>query len=97
MLAQANEEEARKQWAERVEALQMEMDLREIEAAAARFRELRGRYPSSLGELAASGILARVPKEPHGGAYLLRPDGTAASTKAERLRVYGGFARLEVH
>jgi hypothetical protein len=97
MLAQANEEETRKAWQERVESLTMERDLRAIEAAAQRFRGDRGTYPSSLRELIAARYLAREPQEPHGGRYILRPDGTARSTAAERLHVYGESAHVEVH
>jgi hypothetical protein len=97
MLAQANEEETRRDWQARVEALEMERDLRAIEAASARFKAERGRAPSSVGELLAAGLLPREPVEPHGGRYLINPDGTARSTAAQRLRVFGGAGRLEVH
>jgi hypothetical protein len=97
MLGQANEEQTRREWQDRVDALHMERDLREIEAAAARYRADRGALPHSLRALAAAGYLGSVPREPHGGSYVIDPDGSARSTVAERLRIYGGPAALEVH
>ena len=97
MLAQANEEQTRKAWQERVDALHMERDLRAIEAAAARYREERGAIPPSIRALVEARYLPGFPSEPHGGRYLLAPDGTARSTAAERLQIYGGTAHLEVH
>ncbi|HUJ28298.1 MAG TPA: hypothetical protein VLW85_19885 [Myxococcales bacterium] len=96
MMAQANEEDTRKQWMARVEDLLMERDLRRIEEAAARYREQRGGPPQSVAALVSAGLLPAAPQEPHGGRYLIGPDGTARSTASERLRVFGGSARVEV-
>ena len=96
MLAQANEDETRRAWGERVAALYMERDLRAIEAAVARYRARSGAVPPSVHALVRSGDLGREPIEPHGGRYLIDPDGTVRSTGAERLRVFGGAARLRV-
>jgi hypothetical protein len=97
MLAQANEDRARREWEERVEALHMERDLQAIDAAVQRYRSEHGAPPRSLQMLVAAGYLRGVPREPHGGAYVIDGDGTARSTAAERLRVYGGPTTLEVH
>jgi len=97
MHAQANEDDTRRAWQERVEALTMERDLRTIEAAAQRYRADRGAFPPSLRELVASRFLPQEPEEPHGGRYVLDRNGTARSTAAERLRVFGESTRLEVH
>src|SRR5262249_12656932 len=97
MLSQANEEDTKRAWQQRVQALTMEQDLRAIEATARRYRSDHGAFPPSVGSLAAAGYLPRVPQEPHGGRYVLSKDGTAGSTAAERLQVYGETARLEVH
>jgi hypothetical protein len=97
MLAQANEEETRREWRERVEALHMERDLREIEAAVARARAATGAMPTSVLALVRGRFLEREPVEPHGGKYVIGPDGTVRSTAAQRLRVFGDTARLEVH
>ena len=97
MLAQANEESTRKEWQERVDALHMEGDLRAIDDAVRRYRELKGTLPRSLHALVAAGLLPEVPREPHGGEYVLESDGTTRSTAASRLRAYGLNTRFEVH
>jgi len=97
MLAQANEEETRKQWQDRVDALHMERDLRAIEEAAQRYREIKGVPPRSVHALVSAGLLPAVPREPHGGRYLIDADGTARSTAAERLRAHGLSTRFEIH
>ena len=70
----------------------MERDLRAIDAAVERYRADHGGAPHSLHALQAAGYLRGLPREPHGGAYVIDRDGTARSTAAERLRVYGGPA-----
>jgi hypothetical protein len=97
MLSQANEDATRKEWEDRVDALHMERDLRAIEEAAQRYRELKGMLPRSVHALVATGLLYPVPHEPHGGRYLIDPDGTARSTASERLRAYGLTTRFEIH
>ena len=97
MLAQATEEEPRKQWDARVEMLHMERDLREIEDAVARYRAERGAIPQSVRALVAAGFLQAMPKEPHGGRYVIDRDGSARSTAAERLRVYGSKEKRGIH
>ena len=99
MLAQANEEDTRREWQERVDLLHMEEDLRAIEGATARWKADRGTLPRTVQALVAAGYLRREPVEPHGGKYLLDPvDGRVRSTGAERLIVWGGpERRLEVH
>jgi hypothetical protein len=97
MLQHANEEETRREWQDRVNALHMERDLRAIEEAAQRYHGQRGTWPTSVLALVVGGFLAEEPQEPHGGRYVLGPNGEARSTVADRLRVYGGSAGLEVH
>jgi hypothetical protein len=97
MLAHANEEATRKEWQDRVDTLHMESDLRAIEDAAQRFREEKGVPARSVRALVAAGYLPAVPREPHGGRYVLEGDGTARSTATERLRAFGLETRFEVH
>jgi hypothetical protein len=80
-----------------VDALHVERDLQAIEEAARRYRQARGAWPQSVQALAAAGFLSRVPREPHGGRYLIDPDGSARSTAAERLRAYGLTTKYEIH
>jgi hypothetical protein len=97
MLAQANEDATRKEWQDRVNALHMEHDLRAIEEAAQRYREMKGTPPRSVHALVVAGLLPEAPIEPHGGKYLIDADGTARSTAADRLRAYGLNTRYEIH
>jgi hypothetical protein len=97
MLAQANEESTRKEWQDRVDALHMERDLRAIEDAAQRYREAKGHPARSVQALVAAGFLPGVPREPHGGRYVLEADGTVRSTALGRLRAYGLDSRFEIH
>jgi hypothetical protein len=87
MEAEATEESTRAAWHERLLEVRMERQLREIEAAAARYKERTGRNAPNVVTLVAAGDLPRVPEEPHGGAYQLLPDGKAMSTSAPRLRL----------
>jgi hypothetical protein len=100
MVAQAQEEEARRQWEERLLLLREERQIRELEATIARWRELRGSVPRSLGELGAERWLPSLPQEPHGAAYLVDEDGSVHPTIVLRLRIFGDTAMqsgLEVH
>lgn len=97
MLAQANEESTRKEWQDRVDALHVERDLRAIEDAAQRYREVHGFPARSVQALVSAGFLPVFPREPHGGRYVLEGDGTARSTSTERLRAYGLTNQFEVH
>lgn len=67
----------------------IERDLQAIERAAADFRAANGTWPGGMADLVGGGFLPRVPKNPSGGGYGLKPDGTAFSTTGEaRLRIF---------
>jgi hypothetical protein len=89
MEVQATDDETRQAWHTRLLDLRMERQLREIEAASARFAQREGHGPPSLSALVASGDLPRIPAEPHGGHYQLAPNGQAVSSAAPRLQVRG--------
>jgi hypothetical protein len=60
-----------------------------IERAVMAFQERFGALPSSLPDLVRSGILRAIPDEPHGGRYVMAPNGEVRSDKvAERLKVF---------
>lgn len=99
MVTQASEESDRKSAEERLIDIDVEAVLRRIEVGVRRFEEQRGQKPRDLPELQASGLLAPLPSEPRGGAFLLAPTGEASSTTTARLRVrnrHGTNAGLEV-
>ena len=75
----------------------MERDLRAIEDAAQRYREIKGVPPASMRALVAAGLLSGIPREPHGGDYVLEGDGRARSTAADRLHAYGLNENFEIH
>lgn len=101
MAQAAEDDEAREEWKKRLVDIQMERQLRKIEAAARRYRERTGHFPQGVAALGRAGDLERLPPEPHGGSYTLDPStGEARSTAAPRLRVRGRYqtqAGMEVH
>ncbi len=99
MADQATEESTQREWEERLLDLRMERDLREIEAAAAHYAARTGQHAPSVAALVRAGELPGVPREPHGGHYLLTENGEARSTAKARLRIRGRrgtLASLEV-
>lgn len=73
----------------RVKEVIVERDIQALENAVAAFKAGTGRAPGALSELVAAGLVRRIPAEPHGGTYLLDPDGTVRSSRlADRLKVF---------
>jgi hypothetical protein len=67
----------------------VERDIQALEAAVAAYRERMGTFPAALSDLVRAGLLRRIPEEPHGGRYLLSPDGSVASDRVTaRLKVF---------
>ncbi len=89
MADQATEESAQREWEERLLDLRMERDLREIETAAVRYAARTGQHAPSVAALVRAGELPGLPREPHGGHYLLDEGGQARSTAKARLRIRG--------
>jgi hypothetical protein len=99
MADQATEESTQREWDDRLSDLRMERHLREIDVAVARYSARTGHAPDSLVALVKAGDLTGVPREPHGGHYVLGAGGEARSTAKERLRLRGRpgtFAAVEV-
>jgi hypothetical protein len=66
-----------------------ERDIQHLERAAAAYRERFGEYPAQASDLVRSGILRRLPAEPHGGEYILSADGGVRSSRVTgRLKVF---------
>lgn len=88
MLDQTPPGEQREALIARIRLLEMERQLREIEAAVATYRERHQAFPGDLAALADDGLLPGIPVEPHGGRYELdAATGAVHSTGAARLRV----------
>lgn len=90
MLRQTTEPLIREQLQRRIRRVGLERDLQQLEGAVQRYEQVKKRAPSSLGELVASGLLAKIPEEPYGGQYLLDPTTgeVSSSTHVERMHVY---------
>ena len=96
---EATEESAKEEWHKRLLDLAMERGLRTIDAAVQRYQQLFGWPPRSMADLLATGQLKEIPVEPHGGRYLIGPDGRPRSSASERLTIRsrrGTTAGLEV-
>jgi tetratricopeptide (TPR) repeat protein len=73
----------------RIREVVAERDMQMLEEAVEAYREKTGRLPKELSDLVREGMVARVPEEPHGGRYLLSPDGGIRSTLVrQRLEVF---------
>jgi hypothetical protein len=89
MVAEANEEQTRKDWEARLLDIRMERGIRRIEAAARAFEGRTGRKPESVQELVRAGDLSAVPEEPHGKEYVIE-NGEVRSTAGPRPRLRHG-------
>ncbi len=76
---------------QRMKELQVEINLDTLESASNAFKNKYGRYPASVDELKAAGLIRGEPKDELGGRYILNPEtGEASNTKMpRRLRIYG--------
>lgn len=67
----------------------VERDIQDLERAVDAYRLRFGGPPAFLSDLVASGLVRGIPEEPHGGRYLVGPDGEVRSDRVERrLRVF---------
>ncbi|MBK5095481.1 MAG: tetratricopeptide repeat protein, partial [Deltaproteobacteria bacterium] len=67
----------------------VERDIQFLERAVDAYRQNTGEVPATLTDLLRSGLIPRIPVEPHGGKYLLQPDGTVRSDRVTgRLKVF---------
>ncbi len=66
-----------------------ERDLQDLEKAVGEYRARKGIPPVALGDLVSAGILRGLPREPHGGDYLLSGSGEVRSSRMpHRLKVF---------
>jgi len=73
----------------RIREVIVERDIQSLERSLSAYEGRTGRRATNLDDLVRAGILAGLPAEPHGGRYLLSPDGTVRSDKvARRLQVF---------
>lgn len=55
-------------------------EVRRIEVASGRFRELHGVMPVTIGQLTDAGLLVPAPVDPYGGQFFLEPDGKVTTS-----------------
>lgn len=67
--------------------LAIEIDLEDLRAAIAAFREHAGAFPPDLDALVRAGLMARVPRDPEGLAYAYDPV-TGEPSSRSRYRLY---------
>ena len=82
MLALTDDPDEKARLKLRLREIEAEGAMREVEAAARRFRDQEGRWPAGLGELAVLGPLPRLPPD----ARL--EDGKVVLTSLDRLKIY---------
>ncbi|HEX7961536.1 MAG TPA: hypothetical protein VF493_16560, partial [Terriglobales bacterium] len=63
----------------------------QLERAILQYQQQTGHWPNSWRELISAGLLKRLPVDPAGEAYLLKPDGRVelANPKLFRFAHYG--------
>jgi hypothetical protein len=73
----------------RMREVMVERDIQRLERAVEEYRARQGAFPGKLSDLVASGILRAIPGEPHGGRYVITPNGEVRSDRmAQRLKVF---------
>ncbi|MGZ8462782.1 MAG: tetratricopeptide repeat protein [Candidatus Deferrimicrobiaceae bacterium] len=73
----------------RIHEVVAERDMQLLERAVEAYHKKTGRLPRELSDLVREGMIDQIPEEPHGGRYLLSPDGKIRSTLVrERLKVF---------
>ncbi len=89
MLSQEADEGRREILMKRLRDVVAERDIQVLERAVAEYRGRTGALPAALSELVRAGLAAEIPKEPHGGRYVLLADGSVTSDAAtRRLKVF---------
>ncbi len=73
----------------RVREVIVERDVQILERAVAAYRARTGSLPAAFPDLVREGLIGRIPDEPHGGSYILSPDGSVSSNRiVARLKVF---------
>lgn len=73
----------------RIREVIVERDIQLLERAVSEYTDRTASPPGDLRDLVRAGILGGIPAEPHGGRYIVSPDGTVRSNKvSRRLKVF---------
>lgn len=85
----AEDEETRETFKQRVRDLEMEGELRRVDAAIADFRQAFGVAPPDVDTLLWLGVLKEPPRDPQGGGFFIGYDERAYSeTQQRRLEIF---------
>jgi hypothetical protein len=84
ILKRTEDDRLKKQYKIRIDALQARLML---ERGLSSFKTKFGRYPSTLQDLVAAGILSDIPRDPYGGTFSMGPQGQVASTSDHLLMI----------
>ncbi|WNG34521.1 hypothetical protein F0U61_13400 [Archangium violaceum] len=88
-LAESEDPETRELFQQRVRDLEMEAELRRVDAAIEKFRGAFGVAPPDVHTLLWLGFLKQPPKDPKGGGFYIGHDGRAYSeTQQRRLEIF---------
>jgi tetratricopeptide (TPR) repeat protein len=90
LYVQTRDERLREGLAHRMKEVAAERDIRFLEESVRRYKLRYKKWPARLEDLVQGGIIAELPVEPLGGAYIL--EGSGGTVKSTRLR-----ERLRVH
>jgi hypothetical protein len=90
MLQQTTDPQLRSVYLEKYKEVLVARDLQAFDRAIARYRQVRGKLPRSLSDLASEGYLNVIPDEPFGGEYRLdaKSGEVTSTTHPERLHLY---------
>jgi hypothetical protein len=89
MMRQENDPTRQEVLKRRIHEVVAERDMQMLESAVEAYHKKTGRLPRELSDLVREGMIGRLPEEPHGGRYLLSPDGKIRSTRVQqRLKVF---------
>jgi hypothetical protein len=89
MIGQETNPDRRKVLEKRIREVIVERDIQILERAVEEYRRRTGRLPESFTDLAASGLIRAVPREPNGGRYLMSSDGGIRSDRVgTRMKVF---------
>jgi len=89
MVSQETDPAREKVLRKRILDVTAERDIQMLERAVAEYRRRTESAPANLADLVREGFVRTIPPEPHGGRYLLSPDGTVRSSEMrDRLRVF---------
>lgn len=89
MMKEETDESRKEILARRLREVVAERDIQALERSVDEYRRRTGGLPSALSDLVGAGLIAEIPREPHGGRYVLLPAGKVASDKmTQRLKVF---------